>query len=183
MGRIKGIGTNKLIIFDLDDTLVKTDAKIKILDRKTGEVIKELTPEQFNSFIRKKNHVMDYDDFDSPELLRQGNMIHEVFEILKSSYNRKIPVAILTARGSSELVRDFFLVNGIDIHPELVIAINDPQYKYKGTIAQRKKKAIKDLIDSGYTDLTFFDDNEDNLRLAKETEGYKEAKINTIKVG
>lgn len=183
MGMIKGIDTNKLVIFDLDDTLVKTDAKIKILDRKTREVIKELTPEQFNSFIRKKHHVMDYDDFDSPELLRQGNMIHEVFEILKSSYNNKIPVAILTARGSSELVRDFFLVNGIDIHPELVIAINDPQYKYKGTIAQRKKGAIKDLIDSGYTDLTFFDDNEDNLRLAKEAEGYKEAKINTIKVG
>jgi len=66
---IKGIDTNKLVIFDLDDTLVKTDAKIKILDRKTREVIKELTPEQFNSFIRKKHHVMDYDDFDSPELL------------------------------------------------------------------------------------------------------------------
>lgn len=179
---MKGLDTNKLIIFDLDDTLVKTDAKVKILDRKTREVIKELTPDEFNSFVKKKSHVLDFEDFDCPQLLRQGQMIHEIFELLKSSYYSKTPVAILTARSSSELVRDFFLQNGIDIHPDLVIAINDPQFPFKGSIAERKKEAIKDLIDSGYTDLTFFDDNEENLRLAKEAEGYKEATIHTIKV-
>jgi len=43
--KIKGIDTgNRLVIFDLDDTLVKTDAKIKIVDRRTGKILKEMTP-------------------------------------------------------------------------------------------------------------------------------------------
>ncbi len=182
MTRIKGIDTDRLIIFDLDDTLVKTDAKIKILNAKTHKVIKELTPEQFNNFIKKKHHVLNFDDFDSPELLRQGNIINEIFHLLKSTYSKKIPVAILTARSDSEMVRDFFLNHGIDIHPELVIAINDPQFKHGGTIAERKKKAIENLVDSGYKNLIFFDDNEDNLRLAQSLDGYKDLKIKTIKV-
>lgn len=182
MHKLKDIKSDKIIIFDLDDTLVKTDAKIRILNAKTHEVIKELTPEQFNNFVKKKHHVMDFDDFDSPALLRQGRVIHEIFEILKSSYQEGIPVAILTARSDSELVRNFFLENGIDIHPDLVIAINDPQFKYTGSIAERKKKAIEDLVDDGYTNLTFFDDNEDNLRLAQSVTGYKDAKVNTIHV-
>lgn len=182
MFKIKGIESDKIIIFDLDDTLVKTDAKIKILDSKTHRVIRELTPEEFNGFVKKKHHVLNFDDFDSPELLRRGNMINEIFHLLKSTYAKKIPVAILTARSDSTMVRDFFLNYGIDIHPELVIAINDPQFKHKGSIAERKRKAIEELVDSGYRNLIFFDDNDDNLKLAKSVEGYKDSKIKTIKV-
>ena len=51
------------------------------------------------------------------------------------------------------------------------------------TSAQHKKKqAIKDLIDLGFKHLTFFDDSEENLKLAKEAEGYKDASIRLIKV-
>ena len=74
------------------------------------------------------------------------------------------------------------LENGIDVHPNLVIAINDPKFGYSGSISERKQKAIIDLIDDGYTDLIFFDDNHDNLRLAKEIEGYKNSIIKLVKV-
>ena len=63
-----------------------------------------------------------------------------------------------------------------------MIAINDPSYGYIGNISERKQRAIMDLIDSGYVDLVFFDDNEDNLRLAKDVEGYKGSKIKLVKV-
>jgi FMN phosphatase YigB (HAD superfamily) len=183
MIKIKGINTDKLIVFDLDDTLVKTEARVKILNKKTKEIVGDLTPEEFSNYKEKKKYVLNFDDFDSPSILRQGKIIKEIFEILEKSYHNKIPVAIVTARSSSEIVRDFFLENGLDIHPDLVIAVNDPQFGYKGTIAERKKEAIHDLIDFGFKDLTFFDDNEDNIRLAKEASGYKEAKIHTIHVG
>jgi hypothetical protein len=55
-------------------------------------------------------------------------------------------------------------------------------YDYEGTIAEMKKQAIIDFIDDGYTDLVFFDDNEDNLRLAKQATGYKNANIEIIQV-
>ena len=181
---IKGVDTgNKLIIFDLDDTLVTTDAKIKIVDRHTGKIIKEMTPQEFNTFDSKsKKHILNFEDFLSPEILRQGKFIREIFGKLKKYYKKGIPVSIVTARSSSDLVRNFFLEHGIDIHPQLVIAVNDPQYEYKGTIAARKLEAIHDLIDLGFKHLTFFDDSEDNLRLAKEAEGYKGSTIKLIKV-
>ena len=184
MIEIKGIDTgNKLIIFDLDDVLIRTDAKIKIVDRKTGKVIKSLTPQEFNTFEAKpQKQVLDFGDFLNPEILRQGKFIHEIFNKLKSYYKRGTPVSIVTARSSSDLVRNFFLDQGIDIHPQLVIAINDPQYEYTGSIADKKKQAIKDLIDLGFKHLTFFDDSEENLKLAKEAEGYKDASIRLIKV-
>jgi hydroxymethylpyrimidine pyrophosphatase-like HAD family hydrolase len=184
MLKIKGVNTgDKLIIFDLDDTLVTTDAKIKIVDRHTGKVIKEMSPQEFNTFeTQSKRHVLNFEDFLSPEILRQGKFIKEIFSKLKSYYKKGIPVSIVTARSSSDLIRNFFLENGIDIHPQLVIAVNDPQYEYTGTIASKKLQAIQDLIDLGFKNLTFFDDSEDNLRLAKEAEGYKEATIKLIKV-
>ena len=80
------------------------------------------------------------------------------------------------------MVRDFFLENGIDIHPDLVIAINDPFHNLEGTISERKQKAILSLIDNGYKDLIFFDDNHENLKLAKDIEGYKNSKIKLVKV-
>lgn len=181
---IKGVDTgNRLVIFDLDDTLITTDAKIKIVDRHTGKIIKEMTPQEFNSFEGKsKRHILNFEDFLSPEILRQGKFIHEIFSKLKNYYKKGVPVSIVTARSSSDLVRNFFLEHDIDIHPQLVIAINDPQYEYSGSIADKKLQAIQDLIDLGFKHLTFFDDSEDNLRLAKQAEGYKGATIKLIKV-
>ena len=180
--KLKDIKRDRLVIFDLDDTLVKTDAKIKILHHKTRKIIRELTPEQFNRFEKKPKHVLDFDDFDNPELLRQGELIHSIFKKLKYYYGSGIPVSIVTARSSSEMVRDFFLSHGIDIHPDLVIAINDPDLTLTGSIAERKKTAIQGLIDQGYTNLIFFDDNEDNLTLASSLIGYRNSKIKLIKV-
>ena len=180
--KLKDIKRDKLVIFDLDDTLVKTDAKIKILHHRTRKIIRELTPEQFNQFEKKPKHVLDFEDFDNPELLRQGELIHSIFKKLKYYYRSGIPVSIVTARSSSEMVRDFFLSHEIDIHPDLVIAINDPDLTLTGSIAERKKGAIQGLIDQGYTNLIFFDDNEDNLTLASSLIGYKNSKIKLIKV-
>jgi len=180
--KLKDIKGNRLIIFDLDDTLVRTDAKIKVLNHKTKRTMFELTPEQFNQFEQEPHHILNFDDFECPEILGEGKFIHSIFSKLKYYYKKGVPVSIVTARSSSSLVREFFLDNQIDIHPDLVIAINDPSHGYSGNISERKQKAIKDLIDSGYTDLVFFDDNDDNLRLAKDVEGYKDSKIKLIKV-
>ena len=67
--KLKDIRKNRLIIFDLDDCLVKTDAKIKIINPKTREVIKELTPEEFNYFTNHSDYVLNFDDFE--------NMFHD----------------------------------------------------------------------------------------------------------
>ena len=182
MWKLKEIKKDKLVIFDLDDTLIKTDAKIKIISKRSGKIIKELTPSEFNSYANKSFHHLDFEDFECPEILKRARFIMGIFNKFKRYYSQGIPVSIVTARSSSKLVRDFFLSHGVDIHPDLVIAINDPLHELEGNISQRKQKAILRLIEDGYTDLIFFDDNQDNLRLAKEIEGYKNSKIKLVKV-
>ena len=46
---------DKINIFDVDDTLVVTDSKIKVTDNKNGKVY-ELTPKEFNEYESKKHH-------------------------------------------------------------------------------------------------------------------------------
>jgi len=182
VNKLKDIKGDRLVIFDLDDTLVKTDAKIKIVHRRSKKIIMELTPQEFNNLENVSSHMLDFDDFDCPEILRQGRIIHSVFSKLKSYYKKGIPVSIVTARSSSKLVRDFFLENGIDIHPSLIIAVNDPVLNLNGSIPEKKQEAIKGLIDSGYTKLVFFDDSQDNLILAKDLEGYQQSRVRIVKV-
>jgi hydroxymethylpyrimidine pyrophosphatase-like HAD family hydrolase len=179
---IKGRQSARLVMFDLDDTLIISSAKIKVLDPKTQKVIKELTPAEFNFFKPSKKTVLSFSDFESADVLKKSEFIIHVYDKLKDYYTKGVHVGIVTARSSSTLIRDFFLSNGIDIHPELVIAVNDPQYNFTGSVAQKKKQAIHTLIEQGYEDFIFFDDNEENLQLAKETEKEKGVRVETIKV-
>jgi hypothetical protein len=179
---IKGHASEKLVMFDLDDTLIISAAKIKVLAPKTGKVLKEMTPAEFNSYVHKGKGTLSFTDFEDADVLRKSTFITSIMDQLLKFYNSGIHVGIVTARSSSKLIRDFFLENGIDIHPDLVIAVNDPQYKFTGNVAQKKKQAIHKLVDDGYKDFIFFDDNEENLELAKEIEKEKDVKVKTVKV-
>lgn len=179
---IKGTSKGTLAVFDLDDTLIFSSAKIQVLNRK-GSVIKLLTPAEFNFFqLDPKKHKLSFTEFESAEILKDSEFITHVLEKLKSFYSKGIHVCILTARSSSSLIRNFFLENGIDIHPDLVIAVNDPKYQLKGNISQKKSEALRSLIAQGYNDFIFFDDNQENLDHAKELEKEADVKVETIKV-
>jgi phosphoglycolate phosphatase-like HAD superfamily hydrolase len=167
---LKGQEKDRVVVFDLDDTLVKTDAKIKIVNAHTGKVIKTMTPEEFNFYVASPGKFLSFEEFDDPEILRQGKFISAVIKKLLSYHRRRIPVAIVTARSNTKLIRDFFSGRGINIHPDLVIAVSDPAQGLSGTIAEKKLEALKRLRKYGLEHFTFFDDNEDNLRLAKELE-------------
>lgn len=181
---IKGKRTEKLAIFDLDDTLIISAAKIKVLDPKNGKVLKELTPAEFNHFthVDPKKVKLSFEEFEDADVLRKSTFITHIMEELLNFYNNGVHVSIVTARSSSALIRNFFLENGIDIHPDLVIAVNDPKYGFKGNIAERKKEAIHRFVEEGYNDFIFFDDNDDNLMLAKEIEKEADVKVQTVKV-
>jgi len=180
---IKGSRAEKLAIFDLDDTLIISAAKIKVLDPKKGRVLKEMTPAEFNHFVHTNpKQTLSFEEFEDADILRKSTFITHVMDELLKFYNSGIHVSIVTARSSSSLIRNFFLENGIDIHTDLVIAVNDPKYGFKGNIAEKKKEAIHRFVEEGYNDFIFFDDNDDNLALAKEIETEKDVKVQTVKV-
>ena len=67
-----------ITIFDVDDTLVVTQSKIRVTDTTTKEVF-ELTPAQFNEFEKKSHHDMDFSDFRNLDVLKAGKIVEPRF--------------------------------------------------------------------------------------------------------
>ena len=174
---------NSIIIFDLDDTLVVTNAKILVKDALTGETF-DLTPQEFNEYEKAPHHEVDYNQFNDPDILKAGRLVDWVLSILRSAYESGTAVGIITARNNKVLVRDFLLSHGIDIHPNLVYAISDPEFTFEGTIAEKKREAFRKLIAKGFKHFTFYDDDRRNLELAKSLEDeFSEITMKTRKIG
>jgi hypothetical protein len=57
-------------VFDFDDTLVKTDAKIHIYIN--NKKIKSLTPAEYNFYKPKPNETLDFSDFSDARIIMAG---------------------------------------------------------------------------------------------------------------
>jgi len=173
---------SKIMVFDLDDTLVITDAKIKVCDNKTGECY-SLTPEEFNEYEKQPHHELDFDDFKSIEVMKAGRLIEYYLKIFKEAYKMKIAIGIVTARDDREMIYKWLREHvGYKIDKDLIYAVNDPVHKFKGIVSDRKKDAFKRLIDMGYNDFQFYDDDDTNLMSVKSLEKeYEGINISTIK--
>lgn len=181
IGRFTVAGTvsDKLLIFDVDDTLIHTSANILIM--KNGKHINTISNTQFNTYKLKPGESFDFREFDDAELLSKETFT-KYWDTLKREYNKGTHISILTARNDIDMIRNFFLTNGIDIKMELVFAVNDPRLNLFGSVAEKKAVIIKRLSKLGYKTLVFFDDSEDNLHAAKSLENKFDIKIHTIKV-
>ena len=173
---------SKILVFDLDDTLVISSAKIKVCNKKTGECY-SLTPEEFNTYEKGEHEELNFDEFKSLEIMKAGKLIDYYLKIFKEAYRSKLAVGIVTARDDRKMIYKWLREHvGFRIDNDLIFAVNDPVHKFKGSISDRKKEAFKALIEMGYNDLQFYDDDDANLRLVKSLEDeYEGINISTIK--
>ena len=176
---VAGTTSDKLLIFDVDDTLIHTSAKIWVM--KGGKRIKTLTNSEYNDYKLERGEEFDYREFNDPKILNKETFT-KYWSTLKREYRDGTHISILTARNDADMVRRFFLRNGIDIKAELVFAVGDPRLGLTGSVQEKKAKVIRDLVALGYRTLVFFDDNEGNLKAAKELESeLPGVKIHTVK--
>lgn len=171
-----------ITVFDLDDTLVITDAKIKVCNIVTGDC-HELTPEEFNEYEANPNHELNFDDFKSLEIMKAGDLIHYYLKILADAYKMKRAVGIVTARDSQEMIYTWLKDHvGFHIAKDLIYAINDPVHGLTGSIAQKKQQAFREYIEMGYRKIQFFDDDNANLKLVKDLQvEYPDVEISVYK--
>jgi hypothetical protein len=158
-----------ICVFDLDDTLVKTKAKIKVYQKDTGDLLQSLTPDEFNGYVNLNGHLLDFEDFNDLRLLLSGDLIQENVKLLKE-YAKKYPVGMITARGHLGSVLEFIYEKKLPIREDLVFVVNDPKEPDEGTVAEKKSRAFEKLIGMGYDHFIYYDDNKDNLDAAKELE-------------
>jgi hydroxymethylpyrimidine pyrophosphatase-like HAD family hydrolase len=158
-----------ICIFDLDDTLVKTDAKIKVYHKETDDLLHALTPEQYNYFNNLHGHTLDFDDFNDLQILLAGDLMIDNVKILLA-HSKHHPIGIITARSHLNSVLEFIYEKRLPIEENLVFVVNDENSGFFGNVAERKKQAFERLIGLGYTDFIYYDDNLDNLKSAKSLE-------------
>ena len=172
--------SNKILLFDVDDTLINTTACIWVV--KNGRYIKKLTNSEYNDYKLGPGESFDLREFEDKEILFKETLT-KYWYTLKREYNKGTHIGIITARGNCEMIRDFIKKNGIDIHKSLVFATDDPKLGLMGTVQQRKAEVIARLYNMGYRLFVFFDDNLNNLRAAKSLERiYDDATILIKKV-
>ena len=171
--------SDKIILFDLDDTIIHTTAEIYIV--RNGERVRKMSNGEFNDYVLKPGESFDFGEFDDPTILA-CSAFTKYWNTLKREYRKGTHVGILTARSDCDMIKQFFLDNGIRIKDELVMAINDPSLGLKGSIQQRKSEAIGILANAGYKLFVFFDDNKANLESAKELEKTYDITVKTVKV-
>lgn len=171
--------SNKIILFDLDDTIIHTTAEIMIM--KNDKLVRRISNSEFNNYTLKDGETFDFGEFDDPNILANEKFT-KYWDTLKREYRKGTHIGILTARSNAAMIRRFFISKGIKIKDELIIAINDPKLGLTGTIQERKAEAIKILANAGYDLFIFFDDNEPNLNAAKKLEKEYHIKVQTVKV-
>ena len=115
------IGKGTLTIFDIDETLFHTKAKVKVV--KGGRLVRELDNQQFNTYQRKPGEEYDFGQFKNAEYFRKTSvpvekMVERARKVVKAKGNPHSRAIIVTARADfddKEMFLQTFRDHGIDI--------------------------------------------------------------------
>ncbi|HKP96078.1 MAG TPA: hypothetical protein VJ385_10005 [Fibrobacteria bacterium] len=171
-------------LFDLDDTLIRTEARVLVRDSQGG-LLRALAPAEFTDYRPAPGEVFDFREFSDPGILSRGIMVKYTKTIIDTilKYGTHSEFGILTARADKKLhapflIRLFRSIFGVRLSNELIFAVSDRRfsgYKDRGitagsapfsslSVSQRKAMVIaQDLVGRGFNDISFYDDSRENL--------------------
>ena len=158
-----------LTIFDIDDTMFISKAKVRVKNTNTGKV-KELTPQEYNDYKLGNNEVWDYGEFKSAKLFYQtatpiARMIEKAKAIIKNATARGSKVIIVTARSDMDN-KDLF-IKTFEAHG---IPMKNVYVERAGNVGGKNSAANKTVVFKKYLDtnkyarVRLFDDHIDNLK-------------------
>jgi FMN phosphatase YigB (HAD superfamily) len=161
--RASEISPKKLVVFDIDDTLVHTQTKVHVI--KDGEVIDSLNSHDFTHYKLKPGESFDFKDFrNAREFFEKSKPIIPMMRQLKQDIATGNKVVMVTARADfddRELFLDTFRKFGIDMSKVHVYRAGNSK---EGTTEERKKAIIKQLLDQeDYSKAIMYDDAKPNL--------------------
>ncbi len=157
-----------LTMFDVDETMFITKAKVKVM--KNGKVVKKLDNQQFNTYKKKAGEEYDFGEFKDAEVFNRtstpiARMINKVKAILKNAVRAGSKVIIVTARpnfDNKKLFLDTFRNQGIDIDK---IYVERAGNLGGGPAADNKKVIFRKYLDQKiYKRIRLFDDARSNLK-------------------
>lgn len=162
--RAKEFSPNKLVIFDIDDTLVHTQTKVRVL--KDGKVVKELNSHDFTHYKLQPGEEFDFENFrNAHDFFHNSKPIIPMMNQLKQDIATGNKVVMVTARADfddRELFLDTFRKYGVDMGKVHVYRAGNMTQKVQ--TEEKKKIIIRNLLDKGnYTKAIMYDDAIPNL--------------------
>lgn len=155
---------SKLVIFDIDDTLVNTDTKVNVV--KDGSIIKRLNSHEFTHYKLKPGESFDFGAFrDAREFFQNAKPIVPMIKKLRDDIATGNKVVMITARDDFDDKETFlktFEKWNVDMNKVHVYRAG----RDRRPIAVDEKKAdiIRYLMDSGnYSKVIMYDDSIPNL--------------------
>lgn len=145
---------NKAFVFDFDDTLCKTFARINV--RRNGELLK-LNSEEFAEFAGQENDEFCFEEFKMSQHIENGIMLG-ISEFAKAVANEGHSVYVLSARSS---VVKWAIKNKLEscgIQVVEVFTVGDKGLE----IAKYKEEVLVGLIEQ-YSEVYFYDDDKRNI--------------------
>ena len=162
--RAREFQPRKLVIFDIDDTLVHTQTKVHVVSN--GQVTKSLNSHDFTHYKLQPDEEFDFGDFrDAREFFTNAKPIIPMIDQLKHDIATGNKVVMVTARADfndRELFLDTFRKYGIDMSKVHVYRAGN--FVGKASTEEKKKIIIRNLLNQGkYTKAIMYDDAEPNL--------------------
>lgn len=162
-------------VFDVDDTLVTTGAKIIVKDPE-GNIIKKLTPAEYNTYQKGPGEIYDFSEFQSADIFRKTAQPTKYFKVIKTisdaikEKRSNSYIYILTARGSAikNTIQKYLADRGIDVRMPEINTIGDDT---STPVADLKKEVLQKIRNKHIGKVVFFDDDEKNIQLAKQVKG------------
>ena len=164
----KFVGSGTLTVFDIDETLFHTKAKVAVV--KDGKVVRMLDNQEFNTYKRKPGEEYDFKEFKSAEVFRKTSvpvvkMIEKAKAIVKAKKNPHSRAIICTARADFD-DKNMFLQTFRD-HG---LPIDDMHVERAGNLAidssaEAKKVVFRKYLNTqNYIKTRLYDDAMSNLK-------------------
>ena len=197
--KIKNLPKNVsgIIVFDIDDTILKVDSSLMSIYKKTENGEKALSTDEFakdpDAGNPEKSNLFDFRDFNDPTKvymsIMKGTPLIKNLKIMDDYINAGYDFCFLTARGCEETVKtaldDFLKVRnrngaleklGLSFKKTISHAVNDKFKKYPGKSDSEKKAIVLKKLCSQYDKVVFVDDDNKNVNAARNL------KISNLKV-
>ena len=172
----KYINESKLRVFDLDDTIAKSDSSIYITTD-TGEQI-VMTPTEYATHKINPDYEYNFSEFEEVINPRE---IKQITNIIRNALNagtdgREIAILTARAREAEGPIRNYLESIGLDT--------SKITFELLGSSDPADKAAwVANRIENGATDVLFFDDSGKNVDAVEAlAERYPEIKIRARKV-
>ena len=162
--RARDIQPRKLVIFDIDDTLVHTQTKVHVV--KDGQVTHSLNSHEFTHYKLQPGESFDFGDFrNARDFFENSKPIIPMINQLKKDIATGNKVVMVTARADfndRELFLDTFRKYGVDMSKVHVYRAGNMHIKAQ--TEEKKKIIIRDLLGKElYDKAIMYDDAEPNL--------------------